>query len=289
LAKMERFIEGIDERYQKTLHWALRHRRTVIVTTIGAFVLSCFSLRFIGKDFFPDTDESQFSATIKTPVGMRVEETEKVVKKVEATIAEAVGVDLVQSIVSSVGIPQGRSGIFSQNTGPHAATVSVNLVQPDQRKLTDVQRSREENYPELDVDVDREKACKLGFTQTEIANTILTSMSGDQNTPSQYTDPTTGNEYFIIVRLDDRWRSHVRDLDEVFLPAKAGGQPVALSTFARIQRSSGPVQIDRKYQERVVHVYANVLGRDLGGVIDDIGKALAKIPLPQGFKFNLSG
>src|SRR5439155_17458964 len=100
---------------------------------------TCFSVSFIGKDFFPDTDESQFSATIKTPVGTRVEETEKVVKKVEATIAEAVGVDLVQSIVSSVGIPQGRSGIFSQNTGPHAATVQVNLVQPGRRKLTDVQ------------------------------------------------------------------------------------------------------------------------------------------------------
>ncbi|MDB4969206.1 MAG: acrB [Myxococcales bacterium] len=361
LAKMERFIDGIDERYERILHWALHHRRTIILTTIGAFILSCFSLRFIGKDFIPDTDESQFSASIKAPVGTRVEETEKVVKRVEETIAEAIGVDMIQSVVSSVGIPQGRSGIFSQNTGPHAANVQVNLVQPGERKLsdvqlmekvrkvagdgrfagvavyfqsggivkrilnfgsqapidvevtgydlknarevsrkvadamrgieglTDVQISREENYPELDVVVDREKASKLGFSQTEIANTILTSMSGDQNTPSMYTDPTTGNEYFIIVRLHDRWRSNVRDLHEVFLPAKNGGAPVALSTFARIERSSGPVLIDRKYQERVVHVYGNVLGRDLGGITDDVEKALASIPLPPGFKFNLSG
>jgi multidrug efflux pump subunit AcrB len=154
--------------------------------------------------------------------------------------------------------------------------------------LTDVQISREENYPELDVVVDREKAAKLGFSQSEIANTILTSMSGDQNTPSIYTDPTTGNEYFIIVRLDDRWRSHVRDLDEIFLPTR-GGAPVALATIARIERSSGPVQIDRKHQERVVHVFANVLGRDLGGVTADIRRKLAEIPLPAGFRFNLAG
>jgi CzcA family heavy metal efflux pump len=360
LRGMERFIDGIDERYQRILHWALRHRRTVVLTALGAFVLACFSLRYIGRDFIPDTDESQFGASIKMPVGTRVEETEKVVKRVEQTIVEAVGVENIASIVSSAGIPQGRSGIFSQNTGPHAASVQVNLVQPGKRKktdvqlmemvrkktydgrfagvaiffqaggivkrilnfgspapidvevsgydlknarelsqkvavamrsvdgLTDVQISREENYPELDVVVDREKAAKLGFSQAEIANTILTSMSGDQNTPSIYTDPTTGNEYFIIVRLDDRWRSHVRDLDEIFLPSR-GGAPVALSTIARIERSSGPVQIDRKHQERVVHVFANVLGRDLGGVTADIRRKLAEIPLPPGFHFNLAG
>lgn len=361
LHKMERFIEGIDERYQRILHWALRHRRTVILTTIGAFVMSCFLLRFIGKDFFPDTDESQFQIVVKTPVGTRVEETEEICKRLEATIAEAIGVENINTIVSTAGAPTGRSGIFSQNTGPHSATVQVNLVTPEERKLsdvqllervrrkaydgrfagvalymvpggivkrilnfgsqapidvevsgydlknarelsrkvaetmrgiaglTDVQISREENYPELDVVVDREKAARLGFTQSDIANTILTSMSGDTNTPSVYTDPITGNEYFIVVRLDDRWRSHVRDLDEVFLPSRGNGQPVALSTIAHIQRSSGPVQIDRKYQERVVHVYANVLGRDLGGVTSEIRSKLDAISRPPGFTFNLSG
>ena len=361
LHRAGRIVEGIDERYQHILHWALRHRRTVILGTIGAFVLSCFTLRFIGKDFFPDTDESQFSAVVKLPVGSRVEETETICKRLEATIAEALGPEQIESVVTSAGVPTGRSGLFSQNTGPHAATVQVYLVQPHRRKLsdvqlmelvrkkandgrfagvaiyfqpggivkrilnfgsqapidvevagydlknarelsrqvanamrtvdglTDIQISREENYPELDVVVDREKAARLGFTQSEIANTILTSMSGDTNSPSVFTDPVTGNEYFIVVRLADRWRSHVRDLDEVFLPARTGGQPVALSTIAHIQRSSGPVQIDRKYQERLVHVFANVLGRDLGSVTDEIQRKLDQIPLPPGFKFNMSG
>jgi multidrug efflux pump subunit AcrB len=136
--------------------------------------------------------------------------------------------------------------------------------------------------------VDREKAARLGFLESEIANTVLTSMSGDTNTPSVYTDPITGNEYYIIVRLADRWRSDVKDLPEVYLPSR-GGPPVSLATIAQIQRSSGPVQIDRKYQQRVVDVFANVLGRDLGSVTDEIDSQLAALQAPAGFSINLSG
>src|SRR5439155_25980975 len=86
--------------------------------------------------------------------------------------------------------------------------------------LEDVQISREENYPELDVIVDREKAGALGFSETEVANTVLTSLSGDTNTPSVFTDPVTGNEYYIIVRLAGRYRREVRDLGDVYLPSR---------------------------------------------------------------------
>jgi len=91
------------------------------------------------------------------------------------------------------------------------------------------------------------------------------------------------------VRLADRWRSDVKDLSEVFLPSKTSGTPVALSTIAQIHRSSGPVQIDRKYQQRVVDVFANVLGRDLGSVSDEIEAKLGNLQSPAGFSIHLSG
>jgi multidrug efflux pump subunit AcrB len=80
----------------------------------------------------------------------------------------------------------------------------------------------------------------------------------------------------------------MRDLGEVFLPTKSG-QPMALSTLAKIQRSSGPVQMNRKYQQRVVDVVANVAGRDLAAVTADIDARLATITPPPGFSFHLSG
>lgn len=357
---VRRVIEGMDEAYGRLLGRALSRRRLVIGSILLLFVGSTFLLRFIGKEFFPETDESQLTAFIKMPVGTRMERTEEVAKKMEATILEALGPENVRTIITNVGIPSGRSAIFSANTGPHAANVGVNLVQPNERSLsdqqllerlrkkvydgrfagvnvyffaggivkrilnfgsdapidveiigydlkaaaelarkiafelrsveglTDVQIRREENYPELDVVVDREKAARLGFTQADIANTILTSVSGNTNNPSVFTDPVSGNEYYIITRLADRFRSDVRDLAEVYLPAK-NGQPVALQTIAEIRRSSGPVQVDRKHQQRVIDIVGNVTGRDLGAVVADVEARLAAITLPPGFTVRLGG
>ena len=96
--------------------------------------------------------------------------------------------------------------------------------------LTDVQISREENYPELDVVVDREKAGVLGVSEQQIAQTVLTSLVGNtQFSPIPFTDPKTGNEYFINVRLDDRFRSNVRDLARG-LPAHARRRDWSRST-----------------------------------------------------------
>jgi CzcA family heavy metal efflux pump len=360
MPRLKKIIEGMDHLYERVLGRALQRRKWVIAITFAAFVGSTFLVRFIGKDFFPPTDESQVTAFLKLPVGTRMEVTEEAARRMESTIVEAMGIENIRTVVTQAGIPSGRSAIFSANTGPHAANVQVNLVQPSQRKLsdeqllaklrkaaydgrfagfnvyffvggivkrimnfgsdapidvevsgydlkdgaqlaqrvkdtlrgieglTDVQVKREENFPQLDVVVDREKAARLGFTQSEIAQTILTSMSGNTNTPSMYTDPVSGNEYQIVVRLADRWRSDVRDLGEVFLPSRTG-QPVALATMADIRRSSGPVQVDRKYQQRVIDVVANVLGRDLGAIAAEIDARLDKLEKPPGFTLNLSG
>ena len=70
--------------------------------------------------------------------------------------------------------------------------------------MTDLQISREENYPELDVVVDRQKAGTLGLSEQQVAQTVLTSLVGNtQFAPMPFTDEKTGNEYFINVRLDD--------------------------------------------------------------------------------------
>src|SRR5262249_51212421 len=115
----ERMVEGLDAWYERLLERALRHRKAVIVTTLAAFAASCCLVQLIGKDFFPETDESQFTVFIKLPVGTRMEETEKVAKRMEQTILEAVGPENAKTIVTAAGIPAGRSALFSANTGPH--------------------------------------------------------------------------------------------------------------------------------------------------------------------------
>jgi multidrug efflux pump subunit AcrB len=156
--------------------------------------------------------------------------------------------------------------------------------------LTDVQSSREENSPELDVVVDRQKAGVLGVSEQDVAQTVLVSLLGNtQLSPIPFTDPRTGNEYFINVRMDDPFRDHVSDLGHLFVRTPKG-DIVNVDTIAKIVRSGGPVMIDRKYLQRVVHVTANVApDADLGSASVAVQRAVDEVRPPEGFSARLGG
>jgi hydrophobe/amphiphile efflux-1 (HAE1) family protein len=156
--------------------------------------------------------------------------------------------------------------------------------------LADVDITREENYPEIDVEVDREKAGVLGVSEQDVAQSVLSSTVGNtQFAPVFFTDRKTGNEYYINVRLDDEHRSHLPDLDAIFIRTPAGGM-VPLSDIARLKRSSGPVTISRKYLQRIIHVTANVApGKDLGKASAATQKIVDDNPPPDGFTAQLGG
>jgi multidrug efflux pump subunit AcrB len=67
------------------------------------------------------------------------------------------------------------------------------------------------------------------------------------------------------------------------------GNLVSLESVANIEMTKSPVQIDRKYQQRLNEVTANVNGRDLGSVAEDIQKKLDQLEVPPGFEIKVSG
>ncbi|HLX13060.1 MAG TPA: efflux RND transporter permease subunit, partial [Bacteroidota bacterium] len=149
-----------------------------------------------------------------------------------------------------------------------------------------VQVTREDNLPELDIKIDRDKAGVLGINVADISNTINTSINGA--VASLYTDPVTGNQYNILVRLSEGFRSEVEDLKRVAL-ATPTGQTVQLGNIASVERTSSPVEIDRKYQQRLIEVTSEVTGRDLGSVANEIQAKLNQIVIPQGFEVVMTG
>jgi multidrug efflux pump subunit AcrB len=366
-----RWLSRVDDAYARMLRWVLRRRALVVVAILAGFGASLTLFPRIGTEFFPDSDESQFSLIYKTPIGTRVERTEEVGKRLEAIVDGKLTKPgrgkLYTTSLDDVGLPGGRTALFTANTGPHSGNLQVNLVPRAQRAdsdvalaervraalgelfpgtqvvfftggivkrilnfgaaapidveivgydleeaaayasrvahalrgvadasgaslLTDVQIGREENYPELDVVVDREKAGALGITQSDVAQTVAASLVGSsQFAPIPYTDPKSGNEYPISVRLDPARRAQVNDLSDMLLRTPSGNT-VALSNVARIERSSGPVTIARKYLQRVVDVTANVApGKDLGSATAGVRRALEDLPPPDGFTVGLSG
>lgn len=67
------------------------------------------------------------------------------------------------------------------------------------------------------------------------------------------------------------------------------GEPVVLRNVVAIQPRSGPVRIERKDQERVITISANISGRDMGSILSDIRDKLQSVAVPRDFSIVFSG
>ena len=349
------FFESLDNGYQRLIASTLHHKKLVVFGVLGFSIFSFMLFRFVGTEFFPNTDESQFAITLKLPVGTRLGVTKKYVEKVEELIRKYV--PETKTIISDIGVPSEKSGnLFSQNPGEYAANLQVELVSPTQRKrseeqimnalrpklmalpgakmylapsgflhfllnfgsaapidveimgyniktgmrlarevdnivkttpgATDAQISMDPDMPQLKVVIDRVKAGALGVSVARVANTVATAIDG--SVASQFTDPKTGNQYNILVRMDRKDRDNISDISKLTV-AGAAGNLVELGNIARVEMRKTPVEIDRKYQQRIIDVTANVTGRDLGSVSADIQSRLNRLVVPSGFQIKQSG
>jgi HAE1 family hydrophobic/amphiphilic exporter-1 len=83
-----RILGRLDEVYKKLLYSSLNHRGLVLlITLIFVAVSGFYSLKYVEKDFVPETDEGSFTINIKTPLGSSLDYTNSRLKLVEATLA----------------------------------------------------------------------------------------------------------------------------------------------------------------------------------------------------------
>jgi len=150
--------------------------------------------------------------------------------------------------------------------------------------ITDAQLSREIGTPEEIILIDRQKAADMKLTVSQIANTLQTFLTGTR--ASNYRE--AGDEFWIRVKVKDAEQMSLDDLLDLTL-TNSEGQPVMLRNVVNVQPRRGPVLIQRKDQERVITVTANISGRDMGSIISDIRDRLQTIPVPRDFLILFTG
>ena len=150
--------------------------------------------------------------------------------------------------------------------------------------VTDVTVSREIGRPELQVEVDRLKASSLGLSMSTITDSLRTYFYGKAAT--KYREG--GDEYDIFVRLKEDERASIRDIENIPI-ASDSGKIIRLSNVAKIIQRTGPIEIERQNQDRIIKVEANVFRRSLGEVAEDIKKLIAQTTHPQEIRINLGG
>jgi HAE1 family hydrophobic/amphiphilic exporter-1 len=162
--------------------------------------------------------------------------------------------------------------------------VQVKEIVESVEGITDARISRESGSPEELILIDRQKAADMKLTVSKIANALQTIISGTR--ASYYRE--AGDEFAILVKLRDAEQMDLRDILDLTI-TNSDGEPVVLRNVVNVGPRKGPVIIERKNQERLVNVSADISGRDMGSVLSELSGLLRNIPVPPDFSIGFGG
>jgi HAE1 family hydrophobic/amphiphilic exporter-1 len=140
-------------------------------------------------------------------------------------------------------------------------------------------------HPETKVHVFKDKAAFYNLSVNDIAFAAQVAIKGHVATKFK----EQGQEYDIRVRLRPEDRKDMNKLRQVLIHSQMLDVDVPLSDVAYIVSGSGPSQIERLGQQRVVLVTANIFKRGFDKVASDIENALKKYKIPENFTVELGG
>lgn len=150
--------------------------------------------------------------------------------------------------------------------------------------ITDVRLGRDDGLPQQMVRIDRARAADLGVSVAQVARTLETALGGASAGEFRY----AGTESRILVQLNNADRLTLEDILQLTLPGR-GGEPVSLRNLVSFEMGLGPTSIQRKEQQRINTVSANIAGRDLGSVVADARASIADLPLPRNVDVIFAG
>ena len=158
--------------------------------------------------------------------------------------------------------------------------------------IADARIQQNFDYPKFHVDVDRTKAAGGGFTQRDVANSLLVSLSGSfQTTPTFFLNWQNGVNYNLATQTPQYRIQSLHDLQNMPITSATMKSPEILADVASITRSNEMAVLNHYNIRRVVDIYASVQDRDLGAVgreITRIVDANRKL-LPRGSFITVRG
>jgi multidrug efflux pump len=125
----ERMFQRLSDSYRKRLTWALHHRKTVALVSLGLFALIGFLLNRLDKDFLPEEDKGRLLCIAIAPEGSTSEYTDRMVRGMERIAAET---PEVEGFFSAVALARGGPG--KSNEG----LMFMRLGEKPRRSVSDV-------------------------------------------------------------------------------------------------------------------------------------------------------
>lgn len=169
--------------------------------------------------------------------------------------------------------------------GPDLATLQEKAFEiseaiKDSPGLVDLRIEQQGLIPQVKIHVLREEAAKFGLNPGEITKLLEAAFNGE--TVTQILEGSRSFDVFF--RFDDSSRASLEKMQKTLIKTMPDGRRVLLEEVADIFETTGPNEINRENNQRRIVVSANVSGRDLGGLVQEIqGKISQKVSLDEGY------
>ena len=149
----------------------------------------------------------------------------------------------------------------------------------------DVAVDQQTDIPFLTVKFRRDALARHGLSVKQVAEAIETAFSGQA-----VTKILDGQASFdLTVRYDPAVKENIETIRGTLIMSPSGAR-LPLSALAEIRKDRGPNMISRENVQRKIVVMANVAGRDLGGVVEDIrSRVVTGVKLPVGYHVEYGG
>ena len=332
--------------YDKSLRWALDHKKTVIISTFTLLVAAVAVFFTMGRSFLPDFNEGSLTITAVSKPGISLEESNRLGHIVETELLDipevsstarrsgrgeldehsqstnSAEIDVnftlgertqeefltdvrerlasIPGIAATVGQPLGHR-IDHMLTGTRAAIaikifgtdISELFMTANQLKdeisdiqgLVDLNVEQQTETPEIQIRPNRDMLARYGITMEEFNHYVELAFSGEK-----LAEVFEGQRSFdLVLRLDESYVNSIDKLKSALISTGTGAM-VPLEDVADIVSVGGPNSISRENVQRKIVVSANVSGRDVVSVVNEIkDRVNDNITLPEGYRIEYGG
>ena len=332
--------------YDKSLRWALDHKKTVIISTFTLLFAAVAVFFTMGRSFLPDFNEGSLTITAVSKPGISLEESNRLGHIVETELLDipevsstarrsgrgeldehsqstnSAEIDVnftlgertqeefltdvrerlasIPGIAATVGQPLGHR-IDHMLTGTRAAIaikifgtdISELFMTANQLKdeisdiqgLVDLNVEQQTETPEIQIRPNRDMLARYGITMEEFNHYVELAFSGEK-----LAEVFEGQRSFdLVLRLDESYVNSIDKLKSALISTGTGAM-VPLEDVADIVSVGGPNSISRENVQRKIVVSANVSGRDVVSVVNEIkDRVNDNITLPEGYRIEYGG
>lgn len=152
--------------------------------------------------------------------------------------------------------------------------------------LIDLNVEQQVEIPQIQIIPRREMLARYGISIEEFTEFVDVALAGEQ-----VAEVYEENKSFpLIVRFKGKSRESIEAIRDILIDTHNGSGKVPIYFVADVVSAAGPNTVNRENVQRKLVISANVSGRDLRGVVNDIQKRVSEeIKLPQGYRIEYGG